>query len=145
MRGVNDFRLHSRLTAGVIPCRSMTRWLLLIGLGAVCDAAVIRGTVVEHQTGRPLARATVMAQAIAGTPGATQSVRTDSYGSFEFPQLVGGAYLISAVRRGFAPMHYGQKSWRGSGMPVIVDEGTAAVIGLRLQRYGSVAGVVVDE
>src|SRR5689334_9032814 len=90
LRGADGFRLHSRLTAGVIPCRSMTRWLLLIGLGVASDAAVIRGTVVEHQTGRPLARATVMAQAIAGTPGATQSVRTDSYGSFEFPQLVGG-------------------------------------------------------
>ena len=123
----------------------MGRWLFIASVSLVCRAAVIRGTVVEHQTGRPLARAVVMAQAVAGTPGGTASVRTDMYGAFAFPQLAGGVYLVSASRRGFAPAEYGQKSPQGSGLPIILDEGTSAAISIRLQRYGSVAGTLLDE
>jgi hypothetical protein len=116
----------------------------LLACGAL-QAAVIRGTVVEHQSGRPLARATVTAQPVGGTAGAAQSVRTNNYGIFEFPPLAPGAYLITASRRSFAPVQYGQRSWRGPGTPVMVDQADVAGLNIRLQRYGSVGGTVFDE
>jgi hypothetical protein len=72
-------------------------------------------------------------------------VRTDSNGAFEFPPVPGGAYLVLASRRSFAPIQYGQKQWKSSGVPVVVDEGGAAVLNIRLQRFGAIAGTVLDE
>jgi hypothetical protein len=109
------------------------------------DAAVIRGVVVEDQSGRPLARSLVVLQPVAGSQASPTSARTNSYGSFEFNGLPGGAYMISASRRGFAPVSYGQKRWKGSGLPVFVEEAGATVLNVRLQRFGSVTGAILDE
>ena len=128
----------------------MPKWLLLLlavsalATGAL-QAAIIRGVVVEHQTGRPLARALVTVQPVAGTAGAPLSVRTNLYGAFEFPPLAPGAYLVTASRRAFAPMQYGQKRWKSAGIPIVLDDTGAAALSLRLQRFGSIAGTVVDE
>jgi hypothetical protein len=123
----------------------MWKVLLAAALAVSLHAAVIRGVVVEHSTGRPLARSLVTVQPIAGTQAPTQSVRTDIYGAFEFPPLPGGAYLVLASRRSFAPAQYGQKHWRGSGVPVVVEDNVTAVLSIRLQRFGAIAGTVVDE
>jgi Carboxypeptidase regulatory-like domain len=123
----------------------MREILLGAALAASLHAAAIRGIVLEHATGRPLARSLVVVQPIAGTQAATQSVRTDSYGAFEFPPLPGGAYLVLASRRSFAPVQYGQKQWKGSGVPVVVEENGTAVLNIRLQRFGAIAGTVLDE
>src|SRR5215475_3052111 len=123
----------------------MRGMLVAAALAASLHAAAIRGVVVEHATGRPLARAMVVIQPIAGTQAATQSVRTDLYGAFEFPPLPGGAYLVLASRRSFAPAQYGQKQWKGSGVPVVVEDNGTAVLGIRLQRFGSITGTVLDE
>jgi protocatechuate 3,4-dioxygenase beta subunit len=123
----------------------MRKWLLLWWAAAVLQAAVIRGVVVENQTGRPLARALVTAQPVAGTAGAPVSVRTNVYGAFEFPPLTAGAYLVSASRRSFAPLEYGQKRWKAAGVPIVLDASGTAALTLRLQRFGSITGAVVDE
>src|ERR1700759_3449652 len=84
--------------------RDLMRQLLLVPLlAAGLHAAVIRGLVVENQSGHPLARALGGAQPITGTAGATQSVRSNEYGAFEFAAMPGGAYLVLASRRSFAP------------------------------------------
>jgi hypothetical protein len=123
----------------------VARSVVLAALCAAAHAAVIRGTVVEHQTGRPLTRATVTVQPVAGTPGSTQTLRTNSFGAFEIAQIPAGVYLITASRRGFAPLQYGQKSWRASGIPIVLEDSGAVALSLRLQRYGSIAGTVIDE
>ena len=86
--------------------------LLAACLAAGLHAATIRGVVVEHQTGHPLARALVVVQPIAGTSGGPLSVRSDVNGAFEIGPLSGGAYLVLASRRAFAPAQFGQKQCR---------------------------------
>ena len=123
----------------------MPKWLLLALLTGALDAAVIRGVVVEHQTGKPLARAQVVLQPVAGTTGPTLSARTNPYGAFEFPPVAPGAYLVSTSKRSFAPLQYGQKQWKSAGVPLILDEAATPFLSLRLQRFGSIAGAIVDE
>jgi Carboxypeptidase regulatory-like domain len=123
----------------------MTKWLFLaLGCSAL-HAAIIRGVVLEHQTGRPLARALVVAEPVAGSTGTAQSVHTNTSGAFEFPPMPGGAYLVSASRRGFAPFQYGQKRWKASGEPVVLDDAATTFLDIRLLRFGSIAGTVMDE
>jgi len=108
-------------------------------------AAVIRGTVVEHQTGKFLARATVVVQPIAGTPGASVSMRTNISGLFEFSSLAPGSYVVKVSRPGFMPVEYGQKRWNSAGMPLVLDDSTPAFLAIRLPRWAAVSGTVVDE
>ena len=119
--------------------------LLAASATLALHAAGIRGVVVEDATGHPVARALVVAQPIAGTSAATRSARSNRNGQFDLAALPQGAYLVLASRRGFAPVQYGQKQWKGSGVPVAVEESGDTSIEIRLQRYGSIAGAVLDE
>ena len=122
------------------------RLLLALAVAAIAlQAAVIRGTVLENQTGRPVARAVVGLTPISGTPGKPLAVRTNSAGIFEFGQLSAGAYVIKASRRGFVPTEYGQKQWNSAGLPVTVAADDSPFLTIRLPRYGSITGTVVDE
>jgi hypothetical protein len=124
----------------------MRTWLLAAVLAcSALRAGAIRGTVVEQESGHPLVRASVKAQPLGGTPGSAQIVRTDGNGAFEFPPLATGAYLVTASRPSFAPAQYGQRSWRGSGAPVVVEKSEDTVLTIRMRHYGSVGGTVRDE
>jgi protocatechuate 3,4-dioxygenase beta subunit len=117
-------------------------WLLL---AASAQAAAIRGIVLDHSSGRPVARAIVTLQAVQGSGAAKASIRTGSSGSFVFSSLTTGVYLLSASRPGFAVLKYGQKKWNTPGMPIQVAEESAPFLDLRLHRLGAVTGVVWDE
>src|SRR5437867_3993914 len=78
---------------------SRFRWSLLLAVSA--QAAAIRGVVLDHASGRPLARSVVTLQAVQGYGGGKTSVRTGSSGQFVFSPLSAGAYLLSASRPGF--------------------------------------------
>jgi protocatechuate 3,4-dioxygenase beta subunit len=123
--------------------------LLLSGLLAltagVVQTATIRGTVVEHQSGKVLARALVVVAPVQGSAGPAVSIRTNVYGAFETPPLPSGAYLVSVSRRGFAAAQYGQKRWKAPGIPVILEESQATFLNIRLPRFGSVTGTIFDE
>ena len=121
------------------------RLLLLVPLAAALHAAVIRGTVVENATGNALARAVVILQPISGTPGDTRSMRTTRFGGFEFDRLAAGAYVLKASRRGFLAMEYGQKRWNSAGAPVLIEENETAFLNIRLSRFGSIGGTLLDE
>jgi hypothetical protein len=127
----------------------MRKWLLTLAVaGAIslpASAAVIRGMVVENQTGHPLARTLVVASPVAGTSGGAKSTRTDLYGGFVFEDLPAGAFLVSAARKGFASVQYGQKQWKSAGLPVILEENQRMQLEIRLPRLGAIAGRVVDE
>jgi hypothetical protein len=120
--------------------------LFVLTLAAVAaHAAVIRGTVVENLTSKPLARAVVVLQPIGGTPGEQRSMRASSLGGFEFDSLAAGSYIVKASRKGFISAEYGQKRWNSAGMPVVVRDGETAFLNLRLPRFSAITGTVVDE
>jgi hypothetical protein len=119
-------------------------WAAALTAGAL-HAAVIRGVVVENQSGKPLLRATVTLKPLSGTAAATQTVRTNTSGVFEFTPVPGGAYLVSAARRNYYSVQYGQKDWRAAGAPVLVDETASAFLPIRLPKLGVITGRVVDE
>ena len=123
----------------------MPKWLVLALSAGALHAAVIRGTVVENQMSRPLARALVTLEPVAGTGGEAASTRTNLYGAFEFTGVAAGSYLISASRQGFAPVQYGQRRWKAAGVPVASDSNEARNLVIRLPRWGAVTGTVVDE
>jgi hypothetical protein len=118
--------------------------VLLLAAGAL-HAAVIRGVVVEHSSGKPLSRTQIVLAPLPGTPGQSRATRTNTYGNFEYSGLPAGAYLISAARRGFPPVQYGQKTWRASGSPVVVAEDESKFLNVRMPRFGAITGTVVDE
>jgi hypothetical protein len=123
----------------------MWKCLLLALAAGALDAAVIRGTVVENQTGHPLARALVALQPVAGTSGQPQTVRTSLYGTFQFAPVPAGAYLVSASRAGFASVQYGQKQWKSAGVPIQVGESDSPHLSMRLPRFATITGTVLDE
>ncbi|MEO8592932.1 MAG: carboxypeptidase-like regulatory domain-containing protein [Candidatus Solibacter sp.] len=118
--------------------------VLLVAAGAI-HSAIIKGSVAENQTGKALARTLVTLQPLPGTPGPSGSVRTDTYGMFAFLDLPAGGYLVHAARRGFMPAESGQKNWRAAGQPIMVEKEQSIVLNIRLTRYSSVSGVIVDE
>lgn len=119
--------------------------LMLAWAVAALHAGVIRGTVLENQTSKPLSRAQVVLEPVAGTAGGAHSARTDRSGNFAFSSLPAGAYVLKASRRGFMPMEYGQKQWNSAGVPVTLTEGAALFLTIRLPRYGGITGTIVDE
>ena len=123
----------------------MRSFFIALILAGAAHAAMIRGMVVENQTGHPLARTLVVADPIAGTAGGAKSTRTDLYGGFVFEDLPAGAFVVSAARKGFAPVQYGQKHWKSAGLPVILEENQRMQIEIRLPRLGAIAGRIVDE
>src|SRR5262249_18645680 len=119
--------------------------LCLIFLAGALPAAVIRGTVVENQTSKPLSRTTVSLEPVSGTPGNPHSARTNIYGTFEFDSLAPGAYVIRASRRGFRPTEYGQKNWNSAGRPIVLAADASTFVTIRLPRYGAITGTILDE
>ena len=123
----------------------MCKWLVFLLAGGALQAAIIKGSVVEHQTGKALARTLVAIQPLPGSAGPTGTVRTNSYGMFEFVDLPAGGYLIQAARRGFMPAQYGQKNWRAAGQPVVLDKDQSTFLSIRLARFSAISGIIVDE
>ena len=137
--------LHSLGEQCVIVSESMRKWLLFLLAGGALHAAIIKGSVVENQTGKALSRTLVSIAPVPGSAGPTASVRTNTYGMFEFVNLPGGAYLIQAARRGFMTARCGQKNWRAAGQPVVVEQDQSTFLSIRLARFSSISGAIVDE
>jgi len=81
----------------VIPGKIMRIWLLPL-LAGMLHAAVIRGTVVENQTGHPLAHASLLLEPVPGSTGKRMTVHTDRYGFFEFGGAEPGMYILQVTR-----------------------------------------------
>jgi hypothetical protein len=120
-------------------------WTLVSFWPTILGAAVIRGNVVENQTGKPLARALVTLEPVQGSPSGTEVMRTDRYGAFAFSSLGAGAYVVRVSKAGFLPTEYGQKRWNAAGTSITLTADGTAVVTIRLARYGAVTGTVLDE
>jgi hypothetical protein len=123
----------------------MNRWLAFPLAAVSLHAAVIRGSVVNHEGGEALSHAVVTLQAVAGSGGSTKTVRTDSFGMFAFSAVPAGAYLVSASRQYSVPAYYGQKRWNSAGLPVAVEANDSLTLTIRMHRFGAITGRVVDE
>ncbi|MBI3279073.1 MAG: carboxypeptidase regulatory-like domain-containing protein [Acidobacteria bacterium] len=118
---------------------------LLAGL-SYSDAAVLKGVVLDNRTGRPLARAKVAIEGVRKTgSGVNLQLFTDRSGEFAVSALPAGAYLVSASRRGYAAVRFGQRSWKAPGTPVVLDRDGDFYAQLRLRRLGVVTGEVLDD
>jgi hypothetical protein len=123
----------------------MRIWLSLPLLAGMLHAAVIRGTVVENQTGHPLARASVLLEPVPGSAGIRMTGRTNRYGLFEFGGTAPGIYILQATRAPFVTAYYGQKRWNSAGMPLTVTDSESQFVTIRMMRFGAIGGTVVDE
>jgi hypothetical protein len=123
----------------------MARLLALFIAASALQAAAIRGIVLDHYTGRPLARTLVTLEAVQAYGSAKISVRTGSSGQFAFSPLSPGAYLLTAARASFAVLKYGQKFWNSPGVPIVLSDQSSPFLDLRLHHLGAVTGTVWDE
>src|SRR4051812_30064580 len=110
----------------------MRNWFVLLCAGGALQAAIIKGTVVENQSGKPLARTQISIKPVPGSAGPSVTARTNTYGSFEIANLPAGSYLLQAARRGFMPVQYGQKNWRASGTPIVLDAEQSTYLYVRM-------------
>ena len=119
---------------------------LFLLAASVASAAVIRGSVLENETGYALANAVVTLQRIAtGSAANSATLRSDAKGNFEFASLPAGVYILKAERRGFLPGEYGQRQWNAAGTPVVLTADGQAFLVMRLHRFGGITGTVRDE
>jgi len=122
-------------------------FLCAVLVARTAGAGTIQGTVVEHLSGRPLARALVTLTAVGPQEaGGGVATRANSTGQFRFLNLAAGAYLLSATRTGFVTLQYGQKNWKSAGTPIFLSEpDTNFTAELRLRRLSAITGMVWDE
>lgn len=123
----------------------MRQCILPVLLAGALHAAVIRGTVVENQSGHALSRANVILEPVPGSPGTRMTGHTDRFGFFEFAGEPAGTYLLQASRIAFVSAQYGQKRWNSAGMPLVVTDTDTQFVTIRLLRFGAITGTVVDE
>lgn len=112
--------------------------------GRRTGTARIRGRIIAADTGQPLRRATVRAQA----PEIREMVSTTTGpdGTYELKDLPTGRYTVSASKGAYATLSYGQTRATESGRPIEVkDNQTIDRIDLRLPRGGIITGVILDE
>jgi hypothetical protein len=115
---------------------------------ALIHAGVIQGTVLEHASGRPLARTIVRLQPVPGQtdPGVRGlQTRASTTGHFVFPAVPTGLYLVTTQREGYAPAAYGQRRLTGQGTPVQVTPDSDLFAEFRMRRMGAISGRVLDE
>lgn len=138
--------LSRRLPVARVASLTSVALLALALLPSPLPAAAIKGTVLDHFTGRALARAEVKLAPISGTAGDEAVLFSNVAGNFEFADVRPGYYLLSAARRGFATAWYGQKAWNTAAVPLtIADERDELNLPLYLKRLGAISGTVWDE
>lgn len=104
--------------------------------------ASITGTVLSAATGQPLRRAQVTLRPADGK-GQSRYQSTDESGSFSFPSVVPGQYVITAQREGYLPLSAGRIG--DYKMPPIFSVSSGQAISslvYRLAPSGVIAGKV---
>jgi hypothetical protein len=124
---------------------SKMRALVLCIVGAVyAGAGVVQGVVLEHVSGRALARTRVRLEPITGPSKAIQ-VRATATGQFSFLSVPDGLYRVIALRDGYFSASHGQRRPTGQGVPVPITRDSDMFTELRMRRMGAITGRVVDD
>lgn len=109
------------------------------------QAAVVRGIVLDFESGRALARTAVTLTPAQNTSGLqAQAIRTESNGSFTFIAAP-GVYLLTLKRDGFADYRYGAKCLTCPGAPVYLKGDEKTDVDIRMHRLGAITGTIIDE
>src|SRR5580658_6393340 len=126
----------------------MRSTLLVLCCSVAAEAGVVRGGVVEHASGYPVARSQVRLIPIP-KPGERQAPplqqRGTNGGTFLINNVPVGQYLLVANRPGYFPAAYGQKRPEGQGTPIEVTRDSDLFSDLRMRRQGAITGRVLDE
>jgi hypothetical protein len=126
----------------------MNRVLALLAFAFSVQAGIVQGVVLEHASGRPLARAIVRLEPVpqsGGIQSKTLSTRAGRSGQFVFNGVTPGIYHLVAVRDGYFPAAHAQRLPVGRGTPIQVTAESDLFTELRLRRKGAITGRVLDE
>jgi hypothetical protein len=126
----------------------MSRALILLALAGCVQAGTIQGVVLEHASGRPLARTVVRLDPVPqprGDKGHPLTLRVGLSGNFVFPIVTPGLYLLTATHDGYFPGAFGQRLPLGRGAPIEVTADSTLFAEMRLRHKGAVTGRVLDE
>ena len=106
--------------------------------------AVIRGRILTADTGTPVRRAQVRAAMVNNRD--TRLVTTDEQGNFEFRDLSGGRWNVTASKAGFVTMRFGQRRSFEAGRPIEVDDAEIMErVNFSLPRGAAINGRLLDE
>jgi hypothetical protein len=110
------------------------------------EAGVVKGVVLEHASGRALARARVRLEPLSNTPDTKPlQTRAGPTGQFEFGFVAEGLYRLTALRDGYFAASYGQRRPAGHGTPLRITADSDVFTELRMRRMGAITGRVVDD
>ncbi len=102
------------------------------------------GSVVAADTGRPIKRARVSANA-PELPGG-RSMLTDDKGVFDLTELPAGRYTVRVSKSGFVSLQYGQRRPLQPGTPLQLADGQQLKgVDFAVPRGSVIAGTVLDE
>ncbi len=107
--------------------------------------AVLGGSVIAADSGRPLRRATVLLTS-TGASRTSKNMVSDDQGKFSFTTLAAGTYTLTASKPGFVDAIYGQKEPGRPGTPVqLLDGQKIENISIRIPRGGVITGTLLDD
>jgi hypothetical protein len=105
--------------------------------------ARISGRVITTDAGTPIRRAQVR---IMGPEIMAKTAMTDAEGRFEFRDLPGGRFNLSASKSGYVTIQYGQTRPFESGRPIeLTDKQVLENADIAMPRGSVLAGRIVDE
>lgn len=124
--------------------------LALTQAPADMPSASVTGRVVDAVTGRPVAGVIVTpaGPAVPSGPAIPPPSRalTNTNGVFVIRGLRSGTVFFTAEKTGYGTATYNQRRFGGSGQGIKVTDGkTIEGIEIRMWRYASISGTVVDE
>jgi hypothetical protein len=109
--------------------------------------AVVKGRVVDGQTGLPIARARVRLMGIQTAAAPSPSMQTDESGAFAFSKLPAGSYSLQADKPTYQTGRYPDsgQTLRTSFRPLVVGDGqTVDNISVSLLHGAAISGRVLD-
>ena len=109
---------------------------------ASVGTGTIKGRVVDGTTGAPLARARVRIQ--SGPAAPRKEILTDATGAFSFSGLSPGAYTLAIEKVPYLPARFPDSGRSLRTMRLMVQDADSVDITVPLQRFGAIAGRVVD-
>src|SRR5215467_9032050 len=111
---------------------------------AAAPTGSIVGRVIAGDTGRPIKRARITANA-SELPGGRGAL-TDDRGGFELTGLPAGRYTVNVSKSGFVSLSYGQRRPLQAGTPLQLADGQQLRgVDFQLPRGSVIAGHVYDE